>query len=110
MTEPLPFVDARTVEVDASADAVWEALLRVVDRSFSGAHGARFARPVGCTDVLASGPRPLAVGSTIVGFRVVTATPPAELVLEGAHRFSTYRLVFRVESRDGSRSTLRAET
>ena len=38
------------------------------------------------------------------GFEVVTSDPPREVVLGGRHRFSTYRLVFRIEpDREASR-------
>jgi hypothetical protein len=37
------------------------------------------------------------VGSTIPGFRIVTAEPPRLLVVAGRHRFSRYGIVFRIE-------------
>jgi hypothetical protein len=43
------------------------------------------------------------------GFEVVATAPPREVVLGGHHRFSTYRLVFRVEP-DDERSRLSALT
>ena len=43
------------------------------------------------------------------GFEVAVADPPHEIVLVGRHRFSTYRLVFRVEP-DGGGSRLSALT
>ena len=106
----LPLVDAHTVLVTAGPNAVWQALLRTVDHAFSGAAAERYARIVGCTDLVDSGPRPLAEGSTIPGFHVATATPVSELVLEGHHRFSTYRLIFQVARHDATRTQLRAET
>ena len=36
-------------------------------------------------------------GSTVPGFRVVTAEPPRLVVVAGRHRFSRYGIVFRVE-------------
>jgi hypothetical protein len=65
---------------------------------------------VGCADDTASGPRPLAEGSTVPGFRVVAAVPGSELVLEGSHRFSSYALTFRLEEVSAGRSRLRAES
>ena len=44
------------------------------------------------------------------GFRVVTAIPGHELVLEGRHRFSSYALTFRIEAPASDRTELRAET
>ena len=66
----LPLVDAHTVLVTAGPNAVWQALLRTVDHAFSGAAAERYARIVGRTDLVDSGPRPLAEGSTIPGFHV----------------------------------------
>ena len=43
------------------------------------------------------------------GFEVIATDPPCEVVLGGRHRFSTYRLVFRVEP-DDDRSRLSALT
>lgn len=53
---------------------------------------------------------PLAEGSVFAGFRVVTAVPGRELVLQGSHRYSTYALVFRLDELAPGRSRLRAET
>jgi hypothetical protein len=106
----LPFVDAHAISITAPADVVWHTLVRTVEGAFAGGAREAYARAIGCVDVAASGPRPLAVGSTIPGFHVVTSTPGSELVLEGRHRCSIYRLVFGVEARDEARSLLRAET
>jgi hypothetical protein len=71
---------------------------------------ARFARIVGCADSEATGERPLAEGSTMPGFRVVSAVPGSGLVLEGRHHFSSYALSFRLEPVCLGRSRLRAES
>ena len=65
---------------------------------------------VGADERSAAGPRPLAVGSTVPGFRVTTALPGTELVLSGRHRFSDYAFVFRLEPVGPGRTLLRAET
>jgi hypothetical protein len=105
----LPYLDEHATTIEASVDEVWPALLAVVDREFSRGT-ALFVRAVGCTDTIVSGPRPLAEGSTVPGFRVATAVPGAELALEGRHRFSTYALIFRIDQLDADRSRLRAES
>lgn len=106
----LPYVDEHAISITASVDEVWLSLLDTLDGGFSRSGMARYARIVGCVDCTASGPRPLAHGSTIPGFRVAAADPGRELVLEGRHRFATYALVFRLEQLDPGRSQLRAES
>ena len=106
----LPYLDEHATEIAAGVEDVWPALTEIVDRAFSGGGSATYARIVGCTDHRATGPRPLAAGSTIPGFRVVAAVPERELVLEGRHHFSSYGLIFRLEEISSGRSRLTAES
>ncbi|MEV7342843.1 hypothetical protein [Streptomyces sp. NPDC093544] len=106
----LPYVDEHVTVVVADADDVWRGLVESVERSFSRLGSAGYTRLVGCADRTASGPRPLAEGSTFPGFRVVAAVPGRELVLEGRHRFSTYALIFRLDHAGPGRTRLSAET
>jgi len=106
--EMLPYIDEHLAVVDAGPTATWEALQRVVERSF--ARVGRTSRLLGCAETVASGPRPLATGSTLPGFRVEAAEPAAELALAGSHRFSDYALVFRLAGGANGQTTLRAET
>jgi hypothetical protein len=108
--ERLPHIDEHKSEIAAGAEVVWEALLRVVEGSFGSGRTGRFARLLGCADVAASGPRPLTAGSTVPGFHVEAAEPGQKLALAGAHRFSTYALIFRLEQAGDGRTRLRAET
>lgn len=78
----LPHIDEHSVEIAASPEAVWEALSRVVEASFGSAATGRVARLLGCADVNASGPRPLATGSAFPGFHVEAAKRPHELALD----------------------------
>ena len=105
-----PRVDEHETAVAAAADDVWPVLLDTLDRAFTRAGAASYARAVGAAEHTASGPRPLAVGSTVPGFRVTTAVPATELVLTGRHRFSDYAFVFRLEPIVPGRTRLRAET
>ncbi|WP_445525236.1 hypothetical protein [Streptomyces cyslabdanicus] len=106
----LPHVDEHATVVAAGADAVWRGIGDVLDRSFASPRATRYARLVGCADRAADGPRPLAEGSTVPGFRVVSAVVGRELVLTGRHRFSSYALILRLEQAGPGRSRLRAET
>ncbi len=106
----LPYVDEHVTFVAAGAGDAWRGLAETLERSFSRTGAAGYARLVGCAEVTAAGPRPLAEGSAFPGFRVVEAVPERTLVLEGRHRFSTYAFVFRVEPDGAGRSRVRAET
>ncbi|WP_328870001.1 hypothetical protein OHT76_07750 [Streptomyces sp. NBC_00287] len=107
MTADLPYVDEHTTLVVADADALWQGLTEALDTSFDR---GGYARLVGCADVRATGPRPLAEGSTLPGFRVATADKGHELVLTGSHRYSVYSLTFRIEEAGPGRYLLKAET
>ena len=108
--EALPYVDEHMTLVAAGADVVWRGLLATLDGVTARPGASSYARLVGCADSAASGPRPLAVGSTIPGFRVLRAVPERELVLQGCHRFSSYALLFGMEEVDATCTRLRAET
>jgi hypothetical protein len=106
----LPRVDEHATDIAAGVEEVWPILLDNVDGAFAGTGMALYARVVGSPDWAASGPRPLAEGSTVPGFQVVTVVPEAELVLAGRHRFASYALIFRLEETAAGGSRLRAET
>ncbi|HEY6550569.1 MAG TPA: hypothetical protein VIY71_05145 [Solirubrobacterales bacterium] len=106
----LPYVDEHSIAIEATPDATWDALLRVVEGSFASGVSSRGARLLGCTDTVASGPRPLATGSTVPGFHIEASQRPGELALAGGHRFSDYALIFRLDAQDGNHTMLRAET
>jgi hypothetical protein len=106
----LPHIDEHAIDIAVSVDEAWPVLLDTVDRGFARFGASGYARVVGCTDIKATGPRPLAVGSTVPGFHVTAAIPGVELALEGRHRFSSYALIFRLERVGAARSRLVAET
>ncbi len=110
VSDRLPHVDEHSAVIDAGPDATWEALLRVVESMASSGRGPGVARLLGCADVAASGPRPLAEGSAIPGFHVAEARAPSELALAGSHRFSDYAAIFRLEDLGDGRTRLRVET
>lgn len=106
----LPFVDAHSTDIAVGVDEVWSVLVDKADEAYSRGAAVWYVRVVGCEDRVAAGPRPLEVGSTVPGFRVASAVPGKELVLEGRHRFSTYALIFRLERLGVARTELTAET
>jgi hypothetical protein len=107
--EELPPVDEHTVEIDASADAAWAALFPTLSRVIDGPLSRRIAKTLECRDLETSGDlhHP---GGTLPGFVVARAIAPVMLALMGAHRFSQYALVFRIDLLPGQRSRVRAET
>ena len=107
-SEALPHIDEHSTVVDADLDATWAACLRTIDGSFRSV--GRTARLLGCEDTAASGPRPLATGSTLPGFHVEAADPERTLALAGGHRFSKYALIFRLEPTGNGTTSVRAET
>jgi hypothetical protein len=109
-TDRLPYVDEHSLTVGAGHEATWQALLHVAEAMVSAAAAPRYARLVGCADIAATGPRPLAAGSALPGFHVVIAEQPVELALAGSHRFSDYALIFRLEGLPDGKTRLRAET
>ncbi|WP_433401931.1 hypothetical protein [Streptomyces sp. CA-146814] len=108
--DPLPYLDEHTTVIAAEADDVWRGLCAALERSFSRAPAAAYARLVRAADTRPSGPRPLAEGSVLPGFRVRAASLGEQLILHGRHRFSSYALIFRLEPLGPGRTRLRAES
>jgi hypothetical protein len=106
----LPYIDSHSVAIAAEPDTVWTALIGMLDASFSRPGVGVISRILGSDNHAMSGPRPLALGTSMPGFEVVAATPGSELVLEGRHRFSTYALTFRIEASGPGQSSLTAES
>ena len=101
--EQLPFIDEHSQRVDASADAIWTALLKVLRRRMGGS--ATIARILGCDPARGTAEFAGRPGEAVPGFRVVESEPGRRLALRGRHRFANYALTFVV---DGDR--LRAQT
>jgi hypothetical protein len=110
ITERLPHVDEHSTTLAAGPAVSWDAVLHIAEASMSAGPASHLAGLLGCSDVEASGQRPLAVGSAFPGFHVDTAERPIELALVGSHRFSNYALIFRLDDLGGGRTRLRAET
>lgn len=106
--EGLPPIDEHSIEVSASSQATWEALFPGLE-GFDGPLSRRIARALGCAQLETSGDlrHP---GGTVPGFVVARAIPSVLVALLGAHRFSRYALVFRIDRLSDGRCRLRAET
>lgn len=97
MTGPRRYRDVRAATLTAPPDVVWQAVLDQVEVL---GQPSWYVHLIGCRDTQPAGPRPLAAGSAVPGFRVATADPPTQLVLDGAHRFSVYTLTFQLVPTD----------
>jgi hypothetical protein len=110
----LPFIDEFEAIVDAPPPRVFATLASVVGRSFAGPFGRAFTALLGCRHRGVNYTVPPRTGQELNGFRVADVTAPSTLVLEGQHRFASYRLAFLVEAEAegvaGNRSRLRART
>jgi hypothetical protein len=107
--ESLPPIDEHETRIDAPAQAVWDALLPTVAGSFGGRASGAIARALGCAETESTGDLSHP-GGTMPGFVVARVVPPVLLALLGAHRFSRYALVFRIDAMVDRTSRLRAET
>jgi hypothetical protein len=108
--ESLPFVDEHAVSVSATPEETWEALLATLGTGFSNTRpGRAVVRRLDCSPSECNG-EPGQIGSTIPGFIVTRAVPPAVLALMGEHRYSRYALVFRITERNDAPLLLSAET
>jgi hypothetical protein len=101
--EQLPYIDEHSQRVDAPADVVWTALLKVLRREMGGS--ALIAQILACDPARGTAEFAGRPGEAVPGFRVVEAEPGRRLVLRGRHRFSNYALTFVL---DGDR--VRAQT
>jgi len=101
--EQLPYVDEHHRRIDAPAEVVWTALLKVLRREMGA--GAPLARLLGCDPAEGTPEFAGRPGDAVPGFRVVEAEPGRRLALRGRHRFADYALTFVI---DGDR--LRAQT
>lgn len=107
--ESLPFVDEHYIDVAASPDAVWEALVARLRGVAEGRAAPGVARRLGCRQVTANG-EIAEIGSTLPGFVVTRSIRPAVLALMGQHRFSRYALIFTIIEKPSGIVLLSAQT
>lgn len=107
--ESLPFVDEHDVEIAASPEQVWEALIRAMGGVGEGRSGGAVARALGCAQTEAEGEIG-EIGSTVPGFVVTRSIRPAVLALMGQHRFSRYALIFAIIEKPSGIVLLSAQT
>jgi hypothetical protein len=107
--ESLPYIDEHAVDVAASAEATWEALVGSLTAGGSNRRGRLLAERLGCEPSVVAG-EPGMIGATIPGFIVTRSVRPAVLALVGEHRFARYALIFRIDETLAGPVRLRAES
>jgi hypothetical protein len=107
--ESLPFVDEHVVEIAASPDLVWDALIRVLGGVSDGRSSAPVSRALGCAQTEVEG-EVGEIGSTVPGFVVTRSIRPGVLALMGQHRFSRYALIFSIVEKPSGLVLLSAQT
>ncbi|WP_369133423.1 hypothetical protein [Modestobacter sp. I12A-02662] len=105
----LPRIDEHAVTVPGPPAAAWDAVLRTLAEAFGRPRAGRTAAVLGCEPATTRAWDRPAVGSSVPGFRIVSASPPDLLVVAGRHRFSRYGIVFRFEPA-GEGTRCRAES
>jgi hypothetical protein len=106
--QDLPFVDEHAIGIEATEMQTWDALLETLPKVFD----TGLVRPASAALGVEHRDRHGDVGeigSTLPGFVVSRAVPPAVLALLGQHRYSRYALIFRIQ-KTSSGVMLRAET
>ena len=106
--QDLPFVDEHMIGIEATERRTWDALLETLPTVFDRAYVRSAGAALGVEHRARRGDLG-EIGSTLPGFVVARAVPPAVLALLGQHRFSRYALIFRIEKTDAG-VRLRAET
>jgi hypothetical protein len=106
--QDLPFVDEHVIGIEATEQRTWDALLETLPRVFDTRLTRPFGSLVGVEHRVRRGELGT-IGSTLPGFVVARAIPPAVLALLGQHRFSRYALIFRIEKTSAG-VHMRAET
>jgi hypothetical protein len=107
--EALPSLDEHSVEIDAPAEAAWQALFPTLEESFDTERARSYSKRVGALETDAHGDLQHP-GGTLPGFVVTRSIAPVMLVLVGEQRISRYAMVFRIDLLPGQRCRLRLET
>ena len=106
----LPFVDARSMDVEAPPRVLWEVLLDSVPGPRDPLWRRAWAGVLGADPRASNGLGAHVIGAERAGFSVCEVVPPATYALAGRHRFARYQLVFRIQAAPAGHSRLTAET
>jgi hypothetical protein len=107
--ESLPFIDEHWIEIAATPDEVWNALMSTVRHASEARSGVPISRALGCEETAVEGAAG-EIGSTLPGFVVTRSVKPAVLAMMGQHRFSRYALIFSILEKPSGLMLLSAQT
>lgn len=110
--EQLPYIDEHSIQIRATREEAWRALVSVLRTDLGGSTTLPLTRLLGVEPAQLRGDwrGEIRLGDTLPGFAVAETRSPERLALHGEHRFSRYALVFELDATDAAGCTLRAQT
>jgi hypothetical protein len=110
--ERLPYIDEHSIEMDATREQAWSALVSVLRTDLGGTAPTLLTRVLGGVPSESRGDWRATphYGDALPGFEVEESRAPARLELGGRHRFSRYALVFELDAIGEHGCALRAQT
>ncbi len=106
----LPFLDAWSIDIEASPRVVWDTILAAVPGAGPSPVLRGWACVWGAEPSASNGLASHVLGAERPGFTVCEVVPPGTYALAGRHRFARYQVVFRIDKLEVGRSRLTAET
>ncbi len=112
MDRELPYIDQHSVQIGATPDRVWCALMSVLHTEVGGIVTSTLTRGLRLEPAQSRGDwrGTLHPGDSLPGFEIAETHPPKRLVLRGRHRFSRYALVFELDAAGTACCALRAQS
>jgi hypothetical protein len=109
--EGLPYIDEHSIVIDTTRERVWQTLTSTLRADLGKTTPAPLVRLLGVEPAKARGDWQGTIrrGDALPGFAVAEADAPKRLALCGEHRFSSYALVFELDTSPAG-CTLRAQT
>jgi hypothetical protein len=98
--ERLPYIDEHSIQIGATQEEAWSALISVLGTDLGGEGPAMLARLLRVDPPRRRGDwrATLDPDDTLPGFAIDEVTFPERLALCGRHRFSRYALVFELDA------------
>jgi hypothetical protein len=98
--ERLPYIDEHSIQIGATREQAWNALISVLRTDLGGEGPAALARLLRVDPSRRRGDwrDTLDPDDTLLGFAIDEVTFPERLALCGRHRFSRYALIFELDA------------